>query len=141
MNGKNNCCNDDFLPVKQTWTSQGSLQPSAWSPWGWNVAVPSQAPPQQFKEGYCGSCGTQRDVTYPNFALGWSAFSNVTPRGQIWKQIVTKDVPSRFKPVPGQCGEKENFSQVGMAHNSNSPYGSYSRLEQTWTPQKPFNIG
>jgi hypothetical protein len=28
-----------------------------------------------------------------------------------------------------------------MAHNSNSPYGSYSRLEQTWTPQKPFNIG
>ncbi|MHA1988817.1 MAG: hypothetical protein ACW98D_19535 [Promethearchaeota archaeon] len=125
MNGKNNCCNDDFLPVKKIWTSQGSLQPSAWSPWGWNVAVPSQAPPQQFKEGYCGSCGTQRDVTYPNFALGWSAFSNVTPRGSAC----------------GGSGQKENFVQVGMAHNSNSPYGSYSRLGQTWTQQKPFNIG
>lgn len=113
-------CGSDYVELNQTWSKQGSLQRGRWVPFG--------AYEEGYKEGYCGSCSSNNNSSNKYY---WNTDAQVTPQppSQLWKKIITKDVPHPFS-----C--QENYG-TGMV-NPGVGNSSYHMLADTWSKQSPY---
>ena len=114
-------CGSDHVNLDETWTKRGSLNRGDYNPFRQGIY-------EGFHTGtYCSSCLLNNSRS----TYGWNTSTNVTPRNQLWKQIVTKDVPNRYT--------KENYGQTGLTHNRKP--GNFLSINQTWSNQKQYTSG
>lgn len=117
-------CGNDQVNLDETWTKKGSLSRGDYVPFRQGIY-------EGFQSGaYCTSCMSNNSRS----AYSWSPAANVSPRNQLWKQIVTKDVPHRYP----RCS-KEKYEQTGMTRERKP--GNFLEINQTWSKQKKYTTG
>lgn len=113
-------CGSEYVNLDETWTKKGSLNP-----------VPVKGIYEGFQTGaYCSSCMSNNSRA----AYSWTPAANVSPRNQLWKQIITKDVPHRYP----KC-TKEKFGQTGLTHDRKP--GNFLSIDHTWSKQRKYTTG
>jgi hypothetical protein len=115
-------CGSDHVNLDETWTKRGSLTKGGYNPFRQGIY-------EGFQSGtYCSSCMANNNS---RAACSWTTEANVTPRNQLWKQIIIKDVPNSYA--------KENYVQTGLTHQRKP--GNFLSINQTWSNQKKYTSG
>ena len=125
------CGRSCHVNLDETWTRKGSLTRTSWTPFDFAG--------KDITEGFCASCKSSNNSLSE---FQWTKIGNVTPRDQLWKQAIVKDVSHRvgtcgkctgkYNPSLGcNCGHvKENFYQTGAFQWTK--IGNVTPRDQLW---------
>lgn len=113
-------CGSGHVQLDETWTKKGSLTRGYWAPYYLDNIY------EGFHgEGYCSSCVAK------NSRAGY--VNQVTPRNQLWKHAILKDVNHRYPQ-----NTKEGFQGYGVGMVHNAGHDTYHTIHTTWEKQPRY---